>query len=196
VVGFLAAAIFAVVAALPFSKVLILVVVLVVALGSLAWLLLLLWKKGVLADRWSLHKEEQDRKAHRSELAPVDDEMLVCKMERGTYGFEETFAIDGLRSGKARPKPQETDGVGKQYRLEVHRLSDENGTLQIVGYVSPDQDPEVLSGECSCDLYMRRDDKRSRWAAVPVDRIGRAESFPLHVDLRLRDEQEAPSWVP
>jgi hypothetical protein len=185
--GFLFAAVFAIIAALPLSKWLVLTVVLVVAVGSIVCLLLVLKRKKVLADQWSLFKENRERREHRNrrDLEKVEDELFVSRMPRGTFGFEETFAVKGLQDGSARPKPRETDGVGKQYRLEIHRLSDEDGTLQIVGYASPEEDPAERRDEYCCRLYMRQDDTHSRWVGVPVDRIKDAYDFPIHVDLEL-----------
>lgn len=206
VVGFIVAAIFAVVAALPYSRAFDLIVVLVVAFGSLVWLLIVLQRKGVLADRVGLFKEERERKRHRIGLKLVPDEMRIGDVDAGSYGFEVMFALDGLKDGRARLKPRESDGIGEQYRLEVHKLvsrdnliDDETadgrpstwyGDLRIVGYVSPDEDPSERQGEFRCRLFMRRDKSRSQWVSVPVDRVLRAESFPLHLDLEIQAQWE------
>ena len=83
------------------------------------------------------------------------------------YGFEEIFAFEGLRDGRAVVKPDETTSDGRHYPLEVHAC---DGRLYLVGYMKPDDLRTLTSSTERREvvLWMRRTSAATSLLRVPV----------------------------
>ena len=98
------------------------------------------------------------------------------KLDDGVYGYEEIFAVKGMKIGddspaKLKPNPFAPDGHA--YPIEVHR---HGGETYLVGYVSASDATLLESGAaCRVTLWMRRQmgaPTRARWLVeVPLSRI-------------------------
>ena len=97
--------------------------------------------------------------------------------------------LDGLQERTAQIKHDEASLSGDLFRLEVHKRQD--GSVWIVGYVHPAQDPLDDTSVTSCDLFMRKDRRRSRWTSVPVDQIDleRSHAYPIYLHLVLKQDR-------
>jgi len=179
VAGFILALIFAVLAAIPASRWIILVIA-IVALVFLAFLM-----RTVIRDRWDLRKENKERERFRGALNIVPNEMGVTGLF-DVYGYEVMKAIRGLQDGQAKLKPIQAGEQGETYPLEVHITGDER--RYIVGYVSEPHGRVVDDDEGTgrIGLFMRRDENRSVLTRIWVERVGpETNPYPNWLDLHL-----------
>jgi hypothetical protein len=131
-------------------------------------------------------REELQRRALRRRrslrlVALNEMEHPPATLPDGVYGFEEIFAVDGLRSdgpnaNKSRIKPDPRKANGDPYPLEVHKYA---GQTWLVGYIDPDQrvlavDPDSVG---QVILWMRRTDQANVLVPVPLSRVGPEESL-------------------
>jgi hypothetical protein len=178
VAGVVLAVIFAVLAAIPASR----WVVLVVAVVAVVVLVFLM--RDVIRDQWDLRKENKERERFRGALNIVTEEIEVGELS-DVYGYEVMSSIKGLQDGRARLKPTQAGPEGEPYALEVHIAPGQE--RYIVGYVS-ESDGRVVSddeGTGRTGLSMRRDERRPVLTRIWVERIGRETSYPDWLDLEL-----------
>jgi hypothetical protein len=178
VAGVVLAVIFAVLAAIPASR----WVVLVVAVVAVVVLVFLM--RDVIRDQWDLRKENKERERFRGALNIVTEEIEVGELSN-VYGYEVMSSIKGLQDGRARLKPTQAGPEGEPYALEVHIAPVQE--RYIVGYVS-ESDGRVVSddeGTGRTGLSMRRDERRPVLTRIWVERIGRETSYPDWLDLEL-----------
>ena len=112
-------------------------------------------------------KEARERRALRRfrklrVVAGSETDLSPHELPDGIYGFEVVFAVAGIRSGRARIKPDGTNPVGVPYPLEVHKF---DGETWLVGYVSRDV---TVSGDGEIELWMRRRSRSDRIIEIPV----------------------------
>lgn len=123
--------------------------------------------------------EERARNQLRQEdgvrsIGISEGDSRVLDLPSNVYGYEEIFALDGLRKWRtehlARLKPDRTDPSGRPYPLEVQKLV---ADVYIVGFVA-EADRQITEHPEACGqvvLCMRR----TRWAPaiakIPVGRV-------------------------
>jgi hypothetical protein len=184
VAGILLALIFAVLAAIPASRWIIL------AMAVVALIVLALLMRKTIRDQWDLRKENKERERFRGALKIASEEIEVdgiCDV----FGYEVMKSIRGLQNGKARLKPTQAGPTGEPYPLEVHITSDEK--RYIVGYVSESHGSVIADDEGTgrMGLFMRRDKERPVLTRIWVDRVGRETNYPDWLDLELQLANQA-----
>jgi hypothetical protein len=126
--------------------------------------------------RWSLQKRRGLRLVRNNE-ADTPPSRLPDKV----YGYEEIFAVAGLRSwgahaDAARIKPDRTNKDGSPYPLEVHKF---DGETWLVGYVAPQSralaETATESGELI--LWMRRTKANHALVEIPLGRVTEEKSL-------------------
>jgi hypothetical protein len=126
-------------------------------------------------------REELERRGlrnrrHLKRVALNEMEQPPSALPDGVYGFDEIFAVAGMRPGgpkanEARIKPDRRKPNGDPYPLEVHKYA---GETWLVGYVEPDrrslaENPTSTGG---LTLWMRRTDRATELVPVPLSRVG------------------------
>ena len=108
VAGIVLAVLFAVLAAIPTSRWIVLAFA-VAALVGVAFLM-----REVICDQWGLRKENTERERFRGTLRIVPNEIAVAELS-DVYGFEVMNSIKGLQDGRARLKPTEAGPGSEPY---------------------------------------------------------------------------------
>jgi hypothetical protein len=131
-------------------------------------------------------REELERRTLRKRrslrlVALEEMEQAPTALPDGVYGFEEIFAVAGLRAdgphaNEARIKPDRRKANGEPYPLEVHKYA---GETWLVGYVEPDQ--RALAWDTKSvgqvTLWMRRTDRATALVPVALLRVGPEKSL-------------------
>lgn len=168
VVALVLAIAFAVVGTIPIWLGVILTVIVVV--GTM-----LLFRQDLAAyfRRSSEERERADlRAAHGLRLVHGADETERAPRDvpDGVCGYEEIFAVAGLKNGEARLKPDRNP-----YPLEVHKFE---GETYVVGYCSPTANNSLSSdAECRLTLWMRRQNPADVLVEVPISRVTGEQSL-------------------
>ena len=131
-------------------------------------------------------REELERRSFRKRrslrLVGLNEmERAPTALPDGVYGFDEIFAVAGLRpdgphGNEARIKPDRRKANGEPYPLEVHTYA---GETWLVGYVEPDQSALAWNPESvgQVTLWMRRTDRATALVPVALLRVGPEKSL-------------------
>ena len=111
-------------------------------------------------ERWALRRSHGLRVVAGSEA-----DLSPQQLPNGTFGFEEIFAVSGIRSGRARIKPDQANPEGIPCPLEVHKF---DGETWLVGYASKDV---AVDGSGEVELWMRRRSRSDRIIEISVSRL-------------------------
>lgn len=128
------------------------------------------------ARRREHHERAALRRAHglrvvRGPEADASPEQLPD----GVFGFEEIFAVDGLKDGRARLKPDHEAPDGHPYPLEVQKRV---GEVFLVGYVSADDANDIATPDRHhVKLWMRRNRDAPVLVAISLPTIEASQSL-------------------
>jgi hypothetical protein len=123
---------------------------------------------------WSREAPARARLRHRRHLRSLTAEETdhhPSTLPNGIYGYEEIFAMNGLRGDLARLKPKPLAPDGHSYPIEVHRFEDDT---YVVGWVSPHDVQSLARQDASrIVLWMRRRRKKvaGSLVEVPLSRV-------------------------
>jgi hypothetical protein len=129
----------------------------------------LLYFRRDIAAQFGHTREERDRARLRQTLqlrvvGGAETDSSPQELPDGVFGYEEILAVQGLKDGRARLKPDRDP-----YPLEVHKR---DGAVCLVGFLS-DEDRDTLSGNRagSVILWMRRQKGARTLGQVPLSRV-------------------------
>ena len=129
----------------------------------------------LLKDLWEERQRRNLRAKNRLALvSPHDHWLSPDEMPYRRYGFEEVWAVQGLRDGRAQVRSARLRGDGNPYPLEVHKIE----SLCLVGYVSKKDEARLkeTSAVPGFTLWMRRSLVATKLVTIPLDRVGPDEN--------------------
>jgi hypothetical protein len=120
-------------------------------------------------------REERQRMTRRAGrrlrlVAGDEADESPSQLPDGVYGYEEIFSVHGLKSDKAKIKPDRTRPEGSPYPLEIHKF---DGELWLVGYVARQDRPlaEDAAEAGELILWMRRTASKDKLVEIPLSRV-------------------------